>query len=466
MKASETVSTGERSLVDRKGLNVVKVAGGGGLTVELFPSGSIHTICCGDIIINQWLAHPLEGGLNRLYLRRLDGSTIRYAPLVGPGSPSRFGADEHAARWEGTWEGLAYDVLLRVHPAKPVLFWTVSVRNTGTAAVRADVLYGQDIGLAGAGTVRSNEAYTCHYVDHRIETDPAIGPVVLTRQNNQQSPGSAFPWLLHGCLTGAEAFATDGFQFFGTEVKIDGEPAACRLPRLPSKKLQYEFGFIALQSRPLDLSPGAAAQAEFFAWYEPEHAEASSPADLKHIAEARELRKSLPNASPAAKTPCAAGLYQAPLLDTVDFTDAEIAEHFGKDLRFVEKDGGKTLSFFSGADSHVALKAKERATERPHGHILRTGQGLLPEDAVMSGTCYAFGAFFSQITCGNTSFNKLFSVCRSHLNLIRTSGLRIWMSEGTTWKLLGVPSAFEMRPGLCRWLYKTADSLLEVRTAA
>ena len=61
--------------------------------------------------------------MNRLYLRIIEGADIRYVPLIGPSSPSRFGAGDRVARWQGDWEGLSYDVLLRVHAEKPVWFW-------------------------------------------------------------------------------------------------------------------------------------------------------------------------------------------------------------------------------------------------------------------------------------------------------------------------------------------------------
>ncbi|MFH0909256.1 MAG: amylo-alpha-1,6-glucosidase [bacterium] len=463
MKTSETATTGERHLIHRDGLALHKLQGGG-LTIELLSNGSIHAITCGDIIVNQWLAHPLEGGMNRLVLRAIDGSRIRPIQLIGPSSPSQFGTDGHGARWQGEWDGLAYDVSLRVHPDEPIWFWTVSVRNNGKSARRVDALCGQDIGLSAAASLRSNEAYTSHYIDHRVEKDAAIGPVILSRQNNEQ--GGAFPWTMCGCLTGAESFATDGFQFFGLEHKITGEPEAFGRAALPSKKLQYEFAYPSLQAQPFDLAPGASRDIEFFTLVDPNHAAASSADDLLKLADVKKLRAALAAPSAATAAVAAPTMYQAPLLESDDLTDAEITEWFGSDRRCAERDGTSLLSFFCGADAHVVLKAKERASERPHGHILRTGTSLLPDDATMSATCYMFGVFLSQVTVGNTSFHKLLSVSRSHLNVIRTAGQRVFVQAKDGWRMLGVASAFEMRPGLCRWMYKASDALIEVRAAA
>ncbi|HEY8240183.1 MAG TPA: cellobiose phosphorylase, partial [Kiritimatiellia bacterium] len=464
MKSTDTTVITERTFLKRDELALHRLVSASGLVIELHPNGAIHAITCGEVVLNQWLAHPLERGMNRLVLRVIDGAAIRHVPLIGPTSPSRFGTDTRGARWQGEWEGLAYDVSLRVHPERPAWFWTLNVRNNGKAARCVDALCGQDLGLSGAGALRSNEAYTSHYIDHRVEKDAALGPVILSRQNNAQ--GTAYPWTMTGCLTGAGSFATDGFQFFGLEHKITGVPEACTRAALPSKKLQYEFAYPALQARPFDLAPGASRDIEFFTLFDPDHAAASGADDLQRIADVKKFRAAL--AAPSATTAAIAAptLYQAPLLETSDLTDAEVAEFFGRDHRCVERDGDQLLSFFCGADSHVVLKEKERRSERPHGSILRTGRNLLPDDATMSATGYMFGVFLSQVTVGNTSFHKLLSVTRNHLNVIRTSGQRIFVRAPDGWRMLGVASAFEMRPGLCRWLYKTDDELIEVRAAA
>jgi len=465
MKATDTTVMIERTFLKRDQLKLHLLKSASGLTIELLPNGAIHAITCGDIVVNQWLAHPLERGMNRLVLRVIDGSAIKHFPLIGPSSPSRFGVNDRGARWQGEWEGLAYDLSLRVHPTKPVFFWTLSVRNNGKAARRVDALCGQDLGLSSAGALRSNEAYTSHYIDHRVEKDATIGPVILSRQNNAQG-GGAFPWTMCGCLTGADSYATDGFQFFGLEHKITGVPDACTRPALPSKKLQYEFAYPALQAKPFDLAPGASRDIEFFTLFDPDHAAASSAADIQRIADVKKFRAELTAANATTAPTAPSTLYQSPLLEASDLTDAEVTELFGSERRCAEQNGKSLLSFFCGADSHVVLKAKERVSERPHGHILRTGTNLLPDDATMSATGYMFGVFLSQVTVGNTSFHKLLSVSRSHLNVIRTAGQRIFVQSPSGWKMLGVASAFEMRPGLCRWIYKTSDALIEVRAAA
>jgi cellobiose phosphorylase len=95
------------------------------------------------------------------------------------------------------------------------------------------------------------------------------------------------------------------------------------------------------------------------------------------------------------------------------------------------------------------LKAKELVMERPTGHIMRSGRDLLPSDDILSVTAWMFGVFGSQLTIGNTSFNKLLSVCRNPLNVLKASGQRIFVRTDRGYELLGLPSAFEMGPNDC-----------------
>jgi cellobiose phosphorylase len=442
------------------------VHGGGDLRIELWPHGGVHAIQHGAILLNQWLSHPLEEGMTRLYLRRR-GDTPGFVPLLGAASTGTFAADDRRAAWRGEWNGLAYEVFLDVDLARALWFWRVRVRNTGPAPADVDVLYGQDVGLAEMGAVRNNEAYVSHYLDHAIEHHPVCGPVVMTRQNQSQS-GGRFPWLLQGCLSGGRAYGTDGFQFFGLSHKGTGVPAACTAEVLPSKRLQYEFAYTSLQGEVVRLAPGGTTEFSFFAWFEPDHPAASHSADMSRVPEAQaalaRLSTTWPSvaAAPRGSAPWSA----APLVAGQAVPERVLQDWFGADWRQVERSQGALQSFFHGPAAHVVLPAKELACERPHGAILRSGSSIFPEPETLSATCYAFGVFASQVTVGNTSFHKLLSVVRNPLNVIRSSGLRIFLRAGEAWQLLGLPSAFETAPGACRWFYQLADGLLVVQVAA
>jgi cellobiose phosphorylase len=71
----------------------------------------------------------------------------------------------------------------------------------------------------------------------------------------------------------------------------------------------------------------------------------------------------------------AAGLSLELLLECRDLDEAELRRFFPSAWRHEERDGAELLSFFCGAHGHVVLRAKEARTQRPHGHIVRTGLG-------------------------------------------------------------------------------------------
>ena len=72
------------------------------------------------------------------------------------------------------------------------------------------------------------------------------------------------------------------------------------------------------------------------------------------------------------------------------------------------------------------------------------------------------GVFGAQLTIGNTSFHKLFSVSRDPYNITRASGLRMLVDTKDGWRLLTVPSAFEMGLSDCRWIYRLGERTITV----
>ena len=84
---------------------------------------------------------------------------------------------------------------------------------------------------------------------------------------------------------------------------------------------------------------------------------------------------------------------------------------------------------------------------------MRSGRERMPSDDILSVTAWMFGVFASQLAIGNTSFNKLLSVCRNPLDVLKSSGQRIFVRTERGWELLGLPSAFEMGPTSARWVY-------------
>lgn len=445
--------------------NLQELTTPGGLRAQLLPTGALYAFRHRETMLNQLLPGPAEDGLFRLLVRWTDtaGSPLGWAPLVGPGLG--FATDTRAATWHTTVArpSLECTTTLGLHPVKSGWAWRVRLRNTGSVAQRVDVLHAQDLGLADESAVRNNEAYISQYLDLRPEADPQLGHVILARQN-QSMAGGRHPWLGVACVPGSSAYCTDGWQFFGADHRLTGEPAAVRLPALPSQRLQYEFALAGLQSRPVTLAPGTTTEITFVAAYVADHPAASGPADLTALHDllpAAWLAPDIPAGRPAAAPTV---FTRAPWLHGARPGAADWADWFPGARRHVEADhAGHLLSFFHGPGTHVVSRDKEASVARPHGHILRSGEADWIDGGQFGLTGYAAGIFGAQSYLGNPGLARLLSVVRNHLNVTRASGQRIFLRHGGAWHQLGVPSAFAMDPDKIRWIYRVDSRVIEAR---
>src|SRR5208283_75797 len=148
------------------------------------------------------------------------------------------------------------------------------------------------------------------------------------------------------------------------------------------------------------------------------------------------------------------------------FDEKAIRAHYRRRTH-VERVGGELLSFFAPARTHsrhIVLRDKERIVARRHGALLRSGEQILPDDAILCATLWMHGVFGAQLTIGNTSFHKLFSISRDPYNITRASGLRMLVETKDGWRLLTVPSAFEMGLSDSRWIYRLGERTITVST--
>lgn len=437
-----------------------------GLTVDVLPNGSIHTIARGPIVVNLLPGSLLDAGVGGLYLRMLKPRRLA-TPLLGPTGPGAIAFEDGAFVTQGEWEGVRFVCRLSLAEGDTAWLWDVQIENAGADEAEFDLFYVQDVGIATPGAIGANGAYVSQYIDHAILQHPARGAVVCCRQNQPTPTGH--PWLMLGSTGRATSASTDGLQFCGLSFKATGVPEALDRDELPGRR-QYELSMPALQEAPFTLAPGEQTQKGFFGLFRPDHPEPTSPADLELVDRAVSLSQEaqitpLPDA--AAFTASPGSLFTAaPLLPADDLTEDELVDLFGPEHRCLEQADGQVLSFFCGEDRHVVLRRKELAVERPHGHIMRTGCGFRPDEAILSSTVWGYGVFHSHVTQGNTRFNKLLTVSRAPLNLQRSTGQRIFLRAGERCLLLGVPSAFEITLNGCRWIYKHAGRLIEVRSWA
>ncbi|MBU5444830.1 cellobiose phosphorylase [Paenibacillus sp. MSJ-34] len=426
----------------------------GDLEFTFLNSGDIREIRHNDTMINQWIANPIDGSLNNIYLRLHRDTGIKVVPLLGVHSGSEVRYTDTQVIWEGTAESLSYRVTFTLTP-QSIWFWDVQIEGSGA---EVDILYGQDLGLAHKGAVRSNEAYLSQYIDHAVFEDETKGYVVCSRQNQPQQ--GIFPYMQQGALTKAIGYSTDGFQFFGLSYKESNEPAAFGKERLDNEVYQYEFAYTALQSERVTLD--GKAQFVFYGLFRPDHPQAI--ASLEFAADVAEAWNQANGVSEQAFTPVEPVHLNAKIgapLQTEAMTIDEIDRLF-PDRRQEERQDGELLAFFTGTHEHVVLKAKEMLVERPHGHIIMTGNNARLNDQVLTSTSYMYGIFNSQLVVGNTSNNKMITNARNALNVMKTSGQRIYVERDGQYRLLTMPSMFEMGFNYSRWYYKTADDTLVI----
>ena len=448
-------------------LGLSRISSRSGLSISVLPNGCVfaieHQHERGRTLINQTHGSPLDGGIGRLYLRLGVGKPV-VVEAVGAGAKVGFGAADDRFTWEGASAGLRHSVSLWLHPRHNLWLWRVQVANAGAEPVTCDATLVQDVGLGARGFVMNNEAYVSQYIDHHVARHALCGPVVMCRQNLLQ--GTGHPWVAHGCLEGAAAFATDAMQLFGPAYRDAGRIDA-ELD-LPSERLQHEVACPMIQSSTAALQPGREAAWTFFGLFEPDHPEASSDADLQRVDGVRPALDDFVT-RPAKRCASVRSLLQdATPVSCRAFDAIEIARRY-PDRAHEERAGDRIASFFvpdAPHNRHVVLRDKERTLARRHGTILRTGQGMLLDETTMCVTCWMHGVFASLLTIGNTSFHRLFSASRDPYNIMRSGGLRILIDAGTGWQLLAEPSVFEMGLSDCRWIYLLEERTVTVRAIA
>ncbi|OIK09099.1 amylo-alpha-1,6-glucosidase [Bacillus sp. MUM 13] len=417
-------------------------------------TGDIFEAGYKNIMLNQLLANPIDGSLNNLYLRIHSDHKIEAFPLLGVRSNSKVSCTDYGAIFQGKVKEIEYKVVFSL-TAKGIWFWDVTLKGQD---VQADVICVQDLGLADKGAVRANEAFLSQYIDHKIFNHADKGFIVCSRQNQPQN--GIFPYLQQGALTKSAGYSTDGFQFFGLSYKETNEPEALTKPKLANEVYQYEFAYTALQSEPITLA--GETQFVFYGLFKENHAQAITELEFEsEVKEAWEAVKAQKQEEITAfEQVNLAPSFGAPL-KTVSMTAEDIDGLF-PNRHQEERDGETMLSFFTETHEHVVLKEKELMVERPHGHILMTGNNAQMKEDVLTTTSYMYGIFNSQVVIGNTSFNKMLTNARNALNVVKTSGQRIYAEIDGVFHLLAMPSMFELGFNYARWYYKTSDDMFVI----
>jgi cellobiose phosphorylase len=446
----------------------MRLSGHAGLTAEIGENGSLRRFDCGDISLLLFVGNELEGGPANLYLRR-HGRSVECIPLLGPQSPTCFELDTQTGRFSGagSWLGVDYALELVLARSATSWFWHVQLANRTAQAQVLDLTYAQDLALAPYGAVRMNEFYVSQYVDHTPLSHPTQGVAVASRQN--QAADGRHPWCIVGSLRKGASFATDALQFHALANR-EGATGRQLAAEFPNRRLQHEHSMVVVRDTPIRLEPNKSASGGFFGDFLADHPEPTSDADLERVQRIIEQPEARPALSPPKarrRVESASWFGSAPLLGVRELTDDALRTMFAAPWRHEERDErGTLLSFFQGADRHVVLRAKELRVLRPHGHLLRTGRHLTPDEAALTSTVWMGGVFHSMVTQGHVSINRFLSTVHSYLGLFRSHGQRVFVELDGKWQLLDTPSAFEMWPDGCRWIYRHDGGLICVRAEA
>ncbi len=446
--------------------DALRLRNAAGLSLDLNRDGGVREIRFGGLAVNLFMGNGMEPSPANVWLRLHRGAKIDAVPLLGPQSPLRRASAEgfHAS---GEWQGVQISLRLSLARDRPAWCWQVLLENRSADERRADLIFVQDLALASHAAVRLNEFYVSQYLDLSAWDHARCGWVVAARQNLAQS--GRHPWAVAGSLRRGVSYATDGLHFYGLAQRLGGLPIGVS-NGLPAQRLQHEHALAAIQDEAVTLAPRARWTGGFVVTLQDHHPLATSAEDLALVDAALSWSASLEplpsSAGGVHEQPGGTLFATAPMLECRDLDEAELLRLFGAGRRHEERDGGQLLSFFSGENAHVVLRAKEARTQRPHGHLLRTGQARVPEESSLTSTVWMSGVFHSMVTQGHVSINRFLSTQHSWLGLFRSHGLRLFVEVARSRRLLGVPSAFEMWPDRCRWIYRHEHGVIEVVSAA
>jgi cellobiose phosphorylase len=451
--------------LDSEKIPLVKIENKNGLAFHFHPNGNLFCIKKGDLLINQSLGCPLAGSLTRLYLRDLKGgqsSLLNQSP-----GAVEFARTENGVEWSGNFKEVEFVCSLHLSETENFWKWAIEVKNVSSKQAELDLFLAQDFGLAHQGAVRTNEAYTSHYLDHFALEDSDLGWLVCSRQTQAQGEGS-FPWALTGCLEGASSYCTDGRDFYGNEFRMDRKPMALEQESLTNRVLQYEMAMAGIQNKPVLLAPDQKEQFHFFTYFVEDHDQPSSSKDLHYVGEVKKIIKDFVPASVVGRVDFAKNAYQtSEFLNGMELTDSEVRDLYPLDWKQEERNNQGLLSFFYRDSRHIVLPRKEVSVDRPHANMLATfGEEMMPNESAMCSTNYIYGLFNAQITCGTKRPPAMLSFVRNPYDILPSSGQRIFVQSKGGWHLLGMPSLYECGLNHSTWLYKFEDGIIEVKSYA
>ena len=344
-------------------------------------------------------ANALADGLAGLWLRRRDDSGGRLISLLGQNTPTGPVADDISpADRSGTWGDLAVSVSLRLSERQPAWFWHVTVSDR-TDPVEVDLVHTQDVALAPLGAVRTNEYYVSQYLDLTPVEAPGHGRRIGVRQN---MPGPT-PWLLVGSLGRAGRWAPTPSSSPVADVPRGHAVARTQHQICPPRGCRVSTLWPALQTEPTVLRPGGGLDLRASTGLDSRRASGGDVGrrDARYAASALADPAAIPPAAPRQPDLAEPAGDHRSLFGTAGPLDCRPL------TRRVERgcrDAPRTEAEYDGANlpqllhprrEHVVTAAKQARVLRPHGHLLRSGTSLLPDEPSICATVWMDGTFCS-----------------------------------------------------------------------
>ena len=412
------------------------------------------------IRINRLRGSLPGGGVGRWWTRNHSSSGRDRSVTAWP---VRFveveSVDAAAVAW--SWRSVHAEgrLVLRVLPGCSWR-WTLDVERADPQGQpgELDVVCVQDLAVGAEAAVQNNDLFVSQYLQHRITEQGPAGTLHACRMDLPQS--GTHPAVLHGfsqrsggTLAATSDPATQASASRGHGWLAQGKPA--------SSAVASETGMALLLGQRQELTRSTPPRWELLGGVRPDLRSVLPEADLAGWW--RELENAAAKPEPTAPR-------GGPRPEVGDRRTARPSTLLDQPEMSPPSKDRLPAGFEADAafDADGRLRLPSEACDRlprPAGHLLATGEGMLPTASMLTATGWAGGALISQLTLGNTALDLLFPPQRhGRFNpgggLVEHAGaVRAFVAgsgDGNAfhdWDLLGTPLVYEVAPDEVVWRY-------------
>lgn len=388
-------------------------------SVNLFENGIIKDIHKGDVKVNLLTLSQFDNPLFNVHIRKEN----QVISLLDTNIKKEVSVCENGVSYIGEVAGVNFVVSF--------IFSEETYNVNVELSEECEVIYTQDIGINGGG----NTLYASQYIDNRVyETE--TGYAVLMRRT--QRTGCGFPFTQIGSFNTVIKYATEGFDFYSKDYRTTKTISNIDLP---SRERNYELSFCALEV--------ASTKTAIFYGYIMDNKETpiKEAESADKYATVLELGNEIAN---LVANPFKIDVINGMDVEHVNMIDAEYDEN------------NNLLAYFKEDHTHVILPTKEVIVDRHHANIMTSCTGLEFNTDVLVTSNYMTGIFWAQNAVGNTQINSINKNIQSYLDFNILEGLRAYVKVDGEFKLLNMPSFYEVGFNYSKWVYKLVDNTIEI----